>query len=119
MEACGVEKKGKKCVDWFLCREKILLPILYPYYEGTQQAHPGKKVWLVKDNAALHRKAAEVCEKDGLERGILKAPWPSGSPDLNCIENAWCYEKDMLAVYEPEGSGKSDKEELKTAIHYE
>lgn len=75
-------------IDWFLYREYCLMPFLYPYYEQVQRAHSDKEIWLVEDNAALHTKAAEICEKDRRERGILKAPWPPNSPDLNSIENA-------------------------------
>lgn len=63
MEACEVEKKGQKRV----------YRLVSLYYEAIQQAYPEKEIWLVEDNAPLHRKAAEVCETDRRERRILKA----------------------------------------------
>ena len=35
---------AKGGIDWFLYREKILLPELLPYVKRVQEANPGKKV---------------------------------------------------------------------------
>jgi hypothetical protein len=103
-------------IDWFLYRRKVLLPILYPSYEAVQHANPGVEVWLVEDNASPHAKAAAVCERDRREKGILKAPWLPNSPDLNVIEEAWGYLKDMIEAYTIEGSSELAQDQLRACI---
>lgn len=48
---------------------------------------------MLEDNAGGHAKAGDVMEKYREEHGILKAPHPPNSPDLNMIEGLWDYEK--------------------------
>ena len=61
----GLERRGKKGgIDAFLYRNKVLLPLLYPFYEEVQKGHPNKKVWLIEDNAPSHTKAAKQCKED-------------------------------------------------------
>lgn len=54
-----VDKGG---IDWFIYREQVLLKLIFPYYKKIQELNPGKKVWFVDDNVAIHSKAARSLE---------------------------------------------------------
>ena len=57
-----IVRKGKKGgIDAVVYRDKILLPLLYPFYEQVRDAHPDREVWLIEDNASSHQKAAKMC----------------------------------------------------------
>lgn len=108
-----IVRKGKKGgIDGVAYRDKILLPLLYPFYEQIRDANPGKEVWLIEDNAPSQKKAARLCLKERESRGILKVEWPANSPDLHPIEDVWDYEKSLLAPKwkELRGAGKNVQE---------
>lgn len=106
-------------IDWWLYREKVLLPLLYPYYEAIQAKYPGREMFLVEDNARLHTKAAYVCERDREIRGIKKCPWPPNSPDLNPIELVWHYLRDVMDRYQVHGSSKEEMDKIKKLLKAE
>lgn len=67
----AIVRKGKKGgIDGVAYRDKVLLPLLYPFYEHIRNANPEKKVWLIEDNAHSHKKAARLCQKERKLRGI-------------------------------------------------
>ena len=102
-----------KGIDWFLYRERILLPLLYPLCEAVMRKYPDRAVYLVEDNAGLHAKAAWVCEMDRQRRGIKKAPHPPNSPDLNQIEPLWDYQHTVMDRYEVQGSSQEEIDRMK------
>lgn len=92
-----IEHRGKRGgIDAFLYREKVLLPLLYPFYEKVKQENPDVNVWLIEDNAPSHTLAAKQCQEDRERRGIKKVDWPPNSPDLHAIEYMWGPEKNQL-----------------------
>lgn len=112
-------RKGKKGgIDGVAYRDKILLPLLYPFYEQIKAANPNKEIWLIEDNAPSHKKATRICEKERNTRGILKVDWPGNSPDLHPVEDVWDYEKDLLAPKRKElrGVGKNVQEGARKEI---
>lgn len=92
-----IVRKGKKGgIDAVAYRDKILLPLFYPFYEQVQDAHSDREVWLIEDNASSHQKAAKMCYHERETWGILKVDWPANLPDLHAIEDVWFYEKSLL-----------------------
>ena len=55
-------------------------------YRKIQERYPDKEVYLVENNAGGHVNASEIMEEYRNKHGILKAPHPPNSPDLNMIE---------------------------------
>lgn len=112
-------RKGKKGgIDAVAYRDKILLPLLHPFYEQVRDAHPDREVWLIEDNGSSHQKAAKMCYHEREIRGILKVDWPANSPDLHPIEDVWFYEKSLLAPKwkELRGAGKNEQEKARKEI---
>jgi len=101
---------SKGGIDWFLYREKILLPILYPYIKKVQELNPDKKVWFVDDNVGLHGKAHRSLADIAKAMGIERIPfWPPNSPDLHPIENSFDYLKDLAEEFYLRGSSAAEK----------
>lgn len=95
----------KNGIDWFLYRQQILRPILYPYYFAVKAANPGREVWLIEDRASPHQKAYNIEQtfrevkgiKSVIQEGLVVEGlpgWPGKSPDLNMIEPCWSDLKD-------------------------
>jgi transposase len=102
---------SKGGIDWFLYREKILLPLLFPYIIQVQEANPEKKVWFVDDNVGLHGKAHRSVADIAKRLGIQRVPfWPPNSPDLHPIENAFDYLKDRVDSYIPSNTSQNEKQ---------
>lgn len=117
MEEGARSKKGG--IDWYLYREKILKELLYPYYEKVKKHHPDQEVFLVEDNAGGHSKAANLMEAFRKQHGILKAPHPPNSPDLNMMEGMWDYPKDRVEEYPVVGGSQADVEKAKDDVRKE
>ena len=100
--------EGKR-IDWFLYRKRILFFLLYSYYKEVQRINSTQKIWLMKDNAESHSKAARYCTEYQKKHSIFKCKWPSNSSDLHSIENVWRYEKDSLKEYDLEENEKEQK----------
>ncbi|MBW0516771.1 hypothetical protein O181_056486 [Austropuccinia psidii MF-1] len=63
-----------------------LLPF-YNYLQQQQQVPQCQAFMLCEDNALVHTSLLSCQWKDS--QGIVKFQWPSNSPSLNPIENAW------------------------------
>ena len=61
VQSRGRKSEGKEVskggIDWFLYREMVLIPLVFPYYKKIKALHPGKRIWFVDDNVSLHLKA--------------------------------------------------------------
>lgn len=42
----GTSEISKGGIDWFLYREKVVIPLIYPYILKVMEMNPGKKVYL-------------------------------------------------------------------------
>ena len=99
----------RKELDWFLYRKRILFFLLYSYYKKVQRVNSTQKIWLMKDNAEAHSKAAWYCTEYWEKHSIFKCNWPLNSSDLHLIENVWSYEKDSLKKYDLRDNDKEQK----------
>jgi len=86
----GKDRKGG--IDWFIYRERILTPLLYPFVASVQAALPG--VVIMEDNAPAH--IHHYHDQPRQQLGMQKLEWPANSPDLNPIETIWCEMKDRI-----------------------
>ncbi|KAI5844675.1 hypothetical protein DFP73DRAFT_465375, partial [Morchella snyderi] len=81
-----LRKKDKKDgIDWFLYRERILNPELYPFVLQKMAIRDG--VVIMEDNAPVHIPHYHNYPREQL--GISKLIWPANSPDVNPIERIW------------------------------
>ena len=78
--------------------------------------HPDKEVYLEEDNAGGHARASKIMEEYRNEHGILKAPHPPDSPDLDMIEGRWDYEKDRVEEYPTFGDTQDDVQQAKDYV---
>ena len=99
-------------IDAFLYKDKIALPLLYPFVEQVQRRNPNKPVWLIEDNAPAYTKAAKMLEEERSARGIQKVDWPANSPDLHFIESLWHPLKERLRPHWRDISGGSKEAKI-------
>lgn len=85
-----IDRKGG--IDWFIYRERILNPLLYPFAVSKTHQRPG--VLIMEDNAPSHIHRYHDLPREKL--GLKKLIWPSNSPDLNPIETIWNEMKDQI-----------------------
>jgi len=77
-----VDRKGG--IDWYIYRERILNPHLYPFTQQAILDFPGRNIIIMKDNAPAHIHHYHNIPRERL--GLNKLVWPANSPDLNPIE---------------------------------
>lgn len=110
----GRKSQGKEVskggIDWFLYREMVLIPLLFPYIQKMKALYPNRRVWFVDDNVSLHLKAHRSLQDLMKREGIYRVSfWPPNSPDLHPIENAFDYLKDQVDSYTPINGNKIEK----------
>ena len=105
-------------INALLYKDKIALPLLYPFVEQVMQRNPNRPVWLIEDNAPAHTKAAKMLEEERNTRGIQKIDWPANSPDLHFIKSLWHPLKERLRPRwsEIRGASKEAKQLGRRAI---
>ncbi|RPA88720.1 hypothetical protein L873DRAFT_870818 [Choiromyces venosus 120613-1] len=86
------KKDRKGGIDWFIYRECILNPLLYPLACNAQVTCPN--LLIMEDNAPSHIHQYHDLPRERL--GLRKLTWPANLPDLNPIESIWCEMKDRL-----------------------
>ena len=84
------DRKGG--IDWFIYRERILVPHLYPFTIEAKAQAPG--ILIMEDNAPAHIHHYHNSFRQQLN--LHKLIWPANSPDLNPIETIWNEMKDLL-----------------------
>jgi transposase len=77
---------------------------------GMNQAYGGPKTWTFMQDGASAHTSADTMAYLRTYMNVLE-DWPSGSPDLNPIENLWAILKDRVALLHP-----TTLEELEDAI---
>jgi len=81
---------------------EIIESTLFPFVENV---HGGKRnIILQEDNCGPHR--AKSIKEFFAEHRVFRMNWPSQSPDLNPIENAWGYMKNKLRRMKTRPSNK-------------
>jgi hypothetical protein len=94
-----------KSTDYIDVLQTHLLPIAQAWY--------GDALWLLQqDNASCHTSGFSLQHINDM--GIRLLSWPSNSPDMNCIENAWQVLKRKL--YQ-QGTGRTRNEVIIHAQH--
>jgi transposase len=88
------DSKRKGGIDWYIYRERILKPLLFPLALSIKETRPN--VVIMEDNAPSHKHhyQAEFRRRFDLD----KLEWPANSPDLNPIESIWNDMKDSIKV---------------------
>lgn len=59
------------------------------------------------------------CRSFREEKGILKAPHPPNSPDLNMIEGMWDYQKDRVDEYSVKEASQEEVDRAKDYVESE
>lgn len=91
----GENRRGG--IDWFIYRERILNPLLFPFLVNKKEGRFGP-AWpglvYMEDGAPSHKHHYHDLPRYQL--GLHKLVWPACSPDLNPIECIWNEIKDKI-----------------------
>lgn len=87
-----VDSKGG--IDWFIYRERILSPLLYPFTQEAIEEFPNRNIIITEDNAPAHIHHYNNIPRERL--AYRKLVWLANSPDLNPLETIWTELKDKL-----------------------
>jgi len=74
-------------------RDHILLPNLLPLYRCEQRFWGSSPI--MEDNAPVHN--CSINKEVRITHSLPRLPWPSGSPDLNPIEDVWHRMKEAIS----------------------
>ena len=89
---------------------------LFPFIDVLQRMTGIPVTYLVEDNASAHQTAHSIDQVERHLRGIITLDWPSRSPDLNCIERVWSYEKDEISIYQFTGANQTTVNQAKATL---
>lgn len=83
-------------IDWNRYREEVLKPSI----SRIRRMCKNRRVCFMQDGATAHGPAVAWLKK---QKGIrlLSRKWPSGSPDMNCIEQVWSWLERVIANEAP------------------
>jgi len=85
--------KGKGGVDWYIYREQVLRPKIFPFL-FQQMTIRQEILYYLEDGAPSHTKDHNIAE--ALDCGFERLALPPCSPDLNPIEEVWRHIKDLV-----------------------
>lgn len=85
-------KDRKEAIDWFIYRERILIPYHHPLALQAKVLRP--ELVIMEDNAPAHIHRYHTASLDA--QGLQKLVWPANSPDPNPIETIWTQMKDSV-----------------------
>ena len=92
-----LRKRKKERIDLVAYQNKILIDLLYLFYEEVQRPNPICKVQLIENSVSAHQKAAKMGTNIIKEKSIKKIDWPANFSDLYLIEDTQDQEKKMLS----------------------
>lgn len=85
--------RGKGGVDWYIYREQVLRPKIFPFL-FRQMTIRQELLYYLEDGAPSHKKDYNIAE--ALDCGFERLALPPCSPDLNPIEVVWRHIIDLV-----------------------
>lgn len=85
--------KRKGGIDWYIYREQILQPKIFPFL-FAQMTQRQELLYFLEDGAPSHTK--DYNRAESLDNGFERISLPPSSPDLNPIELVWSFIKSRV-----------------------